>query len=175
MHLLRRAERPWNKNTVTKCSECSGRQEQPLHMETEDLCPAEFPSKQTKVLFTVSVTHQNTSREMCRRFSFLIKHVQKRFLLKYSALSTYLLLLLLPSLTQSKSYLAFYCQLSTSEILTVSAIQDKPLEDLTQYKTSCIMLQQRTLSLFRFNHTSVINLTNKCFITGGFLLDREKV
>lgn len=76
--------------------------------------------------------------------------------------------------TQSKSYLAFYCQLSTSEILTVSAIQDKPLEDLTQYKTSCIMLQQRTVSLFRFNQT-VINLTYKCFITGGFLLDREKV
>lgn len=99
---------------------------------------------------------------------------KKRFILKYSALSTYLLLLLLPSLTQSKSYLAFYCQLSTSEILTVSAIQDKPLEDLTQYKTSCIVLQQRTVSLFRFNQT-VINLTYKCFITGGFLLDREKV
>lgn len=77
--------------------------------------------------------------------------------------------------TQSKSYLAFYCQLSSSEILTVSAIQDKPHEHLTQYKTSCIMLQQRTLSLFRFNQTSVINLIYKSFITGGFLLDREKV
>lgn len=145
-------------------------------METEDLCPAEFPSKQTKVLFTVSVTHQNTSREMCRRFSFLIKHVQKT--ISSEIFSVVYIFTTAPSAftdTQSKPYLAFYCQLSSSEILTVSAIQDKPLEDLTQYKTSCIMLQQRTLSLFRFNHTSVINLTNKCFITGGFLLDREKV